>query len=117
MEKLLGLDLPLHWEDWHGIKGWYRAAVDCALPPAQVTVERITVERRDIYSYMTRLGENIPVSVDPFLVDDLETTEDDTDWAVTCLQSHLSGGTSWMRAEHLKGWLSEARKKEKEEAV
>ena len=45
VEALLRLDPPLHWEAWHRIKGWYRAAVDPAPPPARVTLERITVEQ------------------------------------------------------------------------
>ena len=41
-EALLGADPPLIQEAWHRIQGWYKAAVDHALPPAQVTLERIT---------------------------------------------------------------------------
>ena len=42
VEALLGLDPPLHREAWHHIKGWYKAAVDHASPPAQAALERIT---------------------------------------------------------------------------
>ena len=33
-------------------------------PPARATLERITAERVDLYSYVPSPGENIPVTVD-----------------------------------------------------
>ena len=42
VERLLGLDPPLHREAWHRMKGCYWDAFNRALPPAQVTLERIT---------------------------------------------------------------------------
>ena len=116
VETLLGLDPPLHREAWHRIKGWYRAAVDHAPPPAWVNLKRITSERVDLYSYVPPLGANTLISVEPFPVDDSVPTEDKIDWAVKQLRNHCSGRTSGMQAEHLKGWLAAARKKEKEEA-
>ena len=41
VETLLGSDPPLRREAWHRIKGWYKAAVGHAPPPARVTLERI----------------------------------------------------------------------------
>ena len=43
--------------------------------------------------------------------------EDNIEWAVKRPQNHRSGGTSWMRSKHLKGWLAAARKNDKEEAA
>ena len=48
----------------------------------------------DLYIYVPPLGENIPVSVEPFLVDDLVPTEEEIKWAVTQLQNHSSRGAS-----------------------
>ena len=76
-ETLLGSDPLLHRESWHRIEGWYRSAVDRAPPLAQVTLQRITTERLDLYSYIPPPGANIPISVDPFPVDDLVPTEDE----------------------------------------
>ena len=70
-----------------------------------------------LYSYVPTSGENTPVSVEPFPVDDLVPTEDEIEWVVKRLQNHRSGGTSGMRTKHLKGWLAAARNKEREEAV
>ena len=71
----------------------------------------------DLYRYVPPPGENIPISVDPFPVNDLVTTEDKIEWAVTCLQNHRSGGPSGMRDKHPKGWLAETREKKREEAA
>ena len=49
VERLLGKDPPLHQEACQRMKGWYRNAVDRTPPPAQVTLERITVEQVDLY--------------------------------------------------------------------
>ena len=50
-------------------------------------------------------------------MDDLVPTEDKIEWAAKLLCNHRSVGPLGMRADHLKGWLAAARKKEKEEAV
>ena len=76
METLLGLDPPLRREAWHRIKGWYKAAVKHAPPPARVTLERITLERVELYSQVLPPGTNIPISVQPFPVDNSVPTED-----------------------------------------
>ena len=39
-------------------------------------------ERVDLYRYVPPPGDNIPVSVEPFLVDDLVPMEDEIEWAV-----------------------------------
>ena len=69
VEALMSLDPPLYRESWHQIKGLYRAAVDRAMPPAQVTLERKTVERVEMYSYVLPSGTNVLISVEPFSVD------------------------------------------------
>ena len=70
MEALVGADPPLIQEAWYRIQGWYKAAVNRAPPPAQVTLRRITVERVALYSYVLPPGENIPVNIQPYLVDE-----------------------------------------------
>ena len=53
------------------MKGWYMAVVDRASPLAWVTLKWITSERVDLYRHVPPPGENIPVSVEPFPVEDL----------------------------------------------
>ena len=44
IEQLLNGDLPLSQKSWRRMRGWYRAVVDHAQPPAQVTLKRITTD-------------------------------------------------------------------------
>ena len=74
----------------------------------------ITAERVELYNYVPYPGENIPIPVETFPVDELVPTEEEIEGAVKLLHNHHSGGTSGMRDEHLKGWLAAARKKYKE---
>ena len=57
--------------------------------------------RVELYSYVPPLGTKIPISVQPFPVDDSVLTEDEIEWSVTRLRNHRSRGASGMRAEHL----------------
>ena len=91
--------------------------VDRAPPPARVTLERIAAERVELYSYVPPLGANIPISVEPFPVDDSVPTEYKIEWEVKRLHNQRSRGPSGMRAEHLKGLLAAANRKEREEAA
>ena len=111
VEALLESDPPLPQESWHQIKGWYWSAVNRAILTARVTLDRITAERVDLYSYLTSLGANIPISIEPFPVDYLVPIEGEIKWAVNCQRNHRSGGPSGMQAQHLKGWLVAVRKK------
>ena len=68
------------------MKGWYKAEVDRAPPPAQVTLDRITAECVDLYLQVQPPGENIPIPVEPFQVKELALTEDCIEWAVFWVQ-------------------------------
>ena len=106
VEALLGEDPPKPKEAWRRLKGWYKAAVNQALPPARATLERITAERVNLYSYVSSPGENIPVTVAPAEVNALVPTEDKIEDAVKKLRRNRSGRLSGLRAKHLKGWLA-----------
>ena len=62
------------------MRGWYRAAVDNTPPPAQVTLERITAERVELYRVVPPPVENIPTSVTPNHIDDYVPTEQEVEW-------------------------------------
>ena len=106
MEALLGVYPPMPQEVWQRLKVWYKSVVDGAPPPARATLERITAERFDLYSYMPSPGTNILVSVIPVPVDYSLPTEYEIEEATKNLRSNRSGGVSGMRYEHLKGWLA-----------
>ena len=73
-------------------------------------------ERLELYSYVLPAGENTPIYVEPFLVDNLVPTEDEIKKAVKRLCNHRSRVPLGMRSNHLKGGLAATRKTEKEEA-
>ena len=98
VETLLGADPPKPKEDCRHLKGWYKAVVNRAPPPARATLERITVERVDLYSYVPSPGENIPVTIKMVEVDDSVSTEDKIEEAVKKLRRNRSRRPSGMRA-------------------
>ena len=110
VEALLGEDPPNAKEAWRRMKGWYQAASKRGPPPARATLERITAERTELYSQVPSLGENIPLTVELALIDDLLPTEDEIAAAVKKLRRNRSGGPSRIRAEHIKGWLAAAKR-------
>ena len=69
-EALVKADPPLIQEAWYRLQGWYKAAVDRALPLARATLKRITAERVTIYSWVPPPGDSIPVDIEPFAVED-----------------------------------------------
>ena len=74
VETLLGEDPPNPKEAWRRIKGWYKASINRALPPARATLERIMAEQVELYSHVPPPWENILVIVTPLEVADLVPT-------------------------------------------
>ena len=114
MEELMKADPPLTQEAWHCLQGWYKATVDRPLPPARATLKRVTAEQTTLYSQVPPLGDTIPVTIEPFAVEDGVPSEAEVEWAVKRLRNNRAGGPLRMRAEDLKGWLAAARREEKE---
>ena len=92
VETLLGGYPPNAKEAWRRMKGWYKAAVNRAPPPARDMLERITAERVELYSYVPPPGENIPVTVTPSDVADSVPKVDEIAEAVEKLRRNRSGG-------------------------
>ena len=67
-------------------------------PPARATLEWITADRVDLYSYVPSPGEKIPFTVAPVEVDDSVPTEDEIEDAVKKLRMNRSGGPSGIQA-------------------
>ena len=101
VEALLKENPPNAKEAWRRMKGWYQATAKRGPPPARDTLERITAERTELYSRVPSPGENIPVTVEPEIIDDSVPKEDEIAAAVKKLRRNRSGGPSWIRAEHI----------------
>ena len=76
-----------------------------ASTPARLNIERIMAERVALHHHIPPPDENIPIFVDPFLLDDLVPMEDDIKWAVWRLRDNRSRGPSRMRTEQLQQWI------------
>ena len=74
-------------------------------------VEYFTVEQTELYSQVPSPGENIPVTVEPAIIDDSVPMEDEITAAVKKLRRNRSGGPLRIRAEHIKGWLTAAKRR------
>ena len=90
------------------MKGWYKYAVDHEPPRTWVILDWITAKHFTLNHQMQLSGENIPLSVKPFPVEDLLPTEDDIKWEVWRKSNNSYGGLSGMMEEHLKRWLKES---------
>ena len=99
------------------MKGWCKVVAGCALPPARLTIKWITAERVALHNHIPPQGENIPISVDHFPLDDSVPMEDDIKWAVRRLRDNCSSSPSGIRAEHLQQWLWEAQNSEEDTAA
>ena len=58
VEAMMKVDPPLIQEAWYRLQGWYKAAVDCAPPPARGTLKRVTAERATLYSRVPPPGRH-----------------------------------------------------------
>ena len=114
VEALMKAEPPLTQEAWHRLQGWYKATADRPPPPARATLRRVTAEREKLYSRVPPPGDTIPVTIEPFEVEDGVPSEAEVEWAVKRLRNNRAGGPSRMRAEDLKGWLAAARRDETE---
>ena len=83
-------------------------------PPARATLKRVTAERIALYSRVPPPGDSIPITIEPFAVEDGVPEEGEIEWAVKRLRNNRAGGPLRMRAEDLKGWIAAARRGEKE---
>ena len=78
-------------------------------------LKRVTAERTTLYSRVPPPpGDTIPVTIEPFAVEDGVPLEVEVEWEIKRLRINRAGGPSRMRAEDLKGWLAAARREEKE---
>ena len=84
------------------MKEWHKAVIDRTSLPSWVTLKRIPEERIYLYCQVQTQGENIPISVKPFQVEELVPTEEEIKWAVRRLWNNCSRGPLGVRAEHLK---------------
>ena len=96
---------------WH-LKGWYRMASEVQARPCHLTMERQTDKRVELYVERDAYGAEFPANRTPFRINDNPPSEEDLRIAVSQLSYGQCGGTSGIRAEHIKAWLRGAKKEE-----
>ena len=107
VEILLTGDPPLPREPCRRMRGWYIESVDHAPPPAQVTLKRITAERKEFYCVVPFPGDTITTPVPPSPINNSVPTEKEVKWAVRRMRGHRLGGPFWMHENYLREWLQE----------
>ena len=85
------------------MKGLYKAAVNHAPPPDQLTLERSMSERVALYRQVPPTGENILISVDPFQAEESVPKEDKIEWAVQKFRTNQYRVSYRIMLEHLWG--------------
>jgi hypothetical protein len=74
-----------------------------------------TRERVELYAACTPPGSPLPIQIDPALINDAAPMEAELRMVVGELQNGQAAGTMGMKAEHIKGWLADIKREERED--
>ncbi len=102
-------------EAWCHLKGWYRSAEDRAPTPCPETLAVQTQKRIDLYAARQPSEVMLPLHVDPAPVPDAEPTDSELRMVVGKLRNGCAAGATGMKTEHLKEWLANVKREEREE--
>jgi hypothetical protein len=101
-------------EAWRCLKGWYRSATNQPPKPCHLTMTCLTTKRTELYEKVPTPGGLFPIVVDPFPVRDVIPMDSKIQDGVRWLRNGQAAGAGGMRAEHLKEWLADMVKEEKD---
>jgi hypothetical protein len=104
-------------EAWHHLKGWYCSAEDRAPKPCPETLAKQTDKRIKLYTAVPPPGWAMQLNVDPSDVPAAAPTDSELRAVVGNLQNGRAAGATGMKAEHLKEWLADMKRKEAEDGV
>ena len=93
-------------EAFRHLQGWYQAASEVALRPCFLALERQTQDREELYGRVPPPGAPIPININPHPILDSIPTDPEIRDVVQSLRFGQAGGTSKIRAEDIRGWLS-----------
>ena len=98
------------------IEAW-RSAEDRAPKPCPETLTKQTEERIQLYIAVPPPGWAMRFNVDPSVVPDAAPTDSELRAVMGKLQNGRAAGAMGMKAEHLKEWLADMKRKEAENGV
>ena len=104
-------------EAWRYLKGWYRSAEERAPKPCPETLAAQTEERIQLYTAVPPPGWAMRINVDFAAVPDAAPTDSELRVVVGKLRNGRAAGATGMKAEHLKEWLRDMKRKEAEDGV
>ena len=115
MESLLAFDMPLIREVWIPTRGWYKDSAYRLPTLSRVTIDRMLVERVELYRHVPSLGQPTPMGATPLTFEESFPEDKDTTLVLRRLHLNCSGVPPVMQVERLHQWLQEAtREKEPE---
>ncbi len=101
---------------WWSLKGWYKAATNCAPKASKMSLATQTAIRIALYGRVASQGDPIPIHVNKADIPDNIPSDRELREAMRALQNGRAAGTTGLQAEHIKVWLSDAVRKEEEES-
>ena len=103
-------------EAWRTLKGWYSAASDRAPTASKLSLAAQTAERVALYGRVASSGDPLPIHVDKVDIPDSTPSDGELRAVVRGLRNGRAAGATGLKAEHIKGWLSDIVCEEKEES-
>jgi hypothetical protein len=97
------------------LKGWYKAATDCAPKVSKMSLATQTAKRVALYGRGASKGDTIPIHVDKADILDNIPSDSKLRDCVRALWNGLAAGATELQAEHIKVWLANAVHEEEEE--
>ena len=96
------------WESWAQISRWYRQARGVQASPTTEALDKVTVDRTEIYRCRPPKGLRVPLLMRQADIKDGTPTKAEVSEAVRGLKGVRSGGPPGTCSEDLKLWLWEA---------
>jgi hypothetical protein len=103
-------------EAWQSLKGWYKAATDCAPKASKMSSAAQTVKCITLYGRVASKGDPIPIHVDKANILDNILSDGELRECVRALWNGCAKGATGVQVEHTKVWLAIAVRKEEEDS-
>jgi hypothetical protein len=100
---------------WQSLKGWYKAATDCAPKASKMSLSAQTAEPVTLYGRVSTKGDPIPIQVDKADISDDIPSDAKLRDCIRALWNGHATGPAGLQTEHIKVWLANTVHKEEGE--